>query len=64
MIVGIWLRGAGATEVGLPLRPTELLLFGSAKAGTPLVQAYQATGINLPLKALVLEDAAAKVWLS
>jgi uncharacterized protein (DUF302 family) len=47
----------------LPLRPTELLIFGSAKAGTPLMQASQAIGIDLPLKALVFQDAAGKVWL-
>ncbi len=57
-------HAAGATEVGLPLRPTELLIFGNAKAGTPLMQANQAIGIDLPLKALVFEDAAGKVWLS
>lgn len=48
----------------MPLRPTELLIFGNAKAGTPLMQANQATGIDLPLKALVYEDAAGKVWLA
>ena len=57
-------HAAGAAEAGLPLRPTELLIFGSAKAGTPLMQADQAIGIDLPLKALVFEDAAGKVWLS
>jgi uncharacterized protein (DUF302 family) len=57
-------HAAGAAEAGLPLRPTELLIFGSAKAGTPLMQAEQAIGIDLPLKVLVLEDAAGKVWLS
>ena len=57
-------HAAGATEVGLPLRPTELLICGNAKAGTPLMQANQAIGIDLPLKALVFEDAAGKVWLS
>jgi uncharacterized protein (DUF302 family) len=57
-------HAAGAAEVGLPLRPTELLIFGNAKAGTPLMQANQAIGIDLPLKALVFEDAAGKVWLS
>ena len=51
-------------EAGLRLRPTELLIFSSAKAGTPLMQANQEIGIDLPLKALVLEDAAGKVWLS
>lgn len=57
-------HAAGAAEAGLPLRPTELLIFGNAKAGTPLMQANQAIGIDLPLKALVFEDAAGKVWLS
>jgi uncharacterized protein (DUF302 family) len=57
-------HAAGAAAAGLPLRPTELLIFGSAKAGTPLMQANQAVGIDLPLKALVHEDAAGKVWLS
>ncbi len=57
-------HAAGAAAVGLPLRPTELLIFGHAKAGTPLMQAVQAIGIDLPLKALVHEDEAGKVWLS
>ena len=57
-------HAAGAAAAGLPLRPTELLIFGNAKAGTPLMQANQAIGIDLPLKALVFEDAAGKVWLS
>ena len=57
-------HAAGAAAVNLPLRPTELLIFGSAKAGTPLMQANQAIGIDLPLKALVYEDAAGKVWLA
>ncbi len=57
-------HAAGAVEVGLALRPTELLIFGNAKGGTPLMQAAQAIGIDLPLKALVHEDAAGKVWLS
>ena len=50
--------------MGLALRPTVLLIFGNAKAGTPLMQADQAIGIDLPLKALVTEDASGKVWLS
>ena len=54
-------HAAGAVEVGLPLRPTEVLIFGNAKGGTPLMQANQAIGIDLPLKALVFEDAAGKV---
>ena len=57
-------HAAGASAVGMPLRPTELLIFGNAKGGTPLMQAAQTIGIDLPLKALAWEDAAGKVWLS
>ena len=57
-------HAAGAAAVGMPLRPTELLIFGNARGGTPLMQAHQAAGIDLPLKALVYEDAAGKVWLA
>jgi uncharacterized protein (DUF302 family) len=57
-------HAAGATAVGLPLRPTELLIFGNARGGTPLMQAQQTIGIDLPLKALVWQDAAGKTWLS
>jgi len=44
-------HAAGAASVGLVLRPTELLIFGNAKAGTPLMQVNQAIGLDLPLKA-------------
>ena len=57
-------HAAGAAQVGLSLRPTEVLIFGNAKAGTPLMQAEQTIGIDLPLKALVWQDANGKVWLS
>jgi uncharacterized protein (DUF302 family) len=57
-------HAAGAKEVGMALRPTELLIFGNARGGTPLMQALQTTGIDLPLKALVWEDPGGKVWLS
>ena len=57
-------HAAGATSVGLPLRPTELLIFGNARGGTPLMQLAQTVGIDLPLKALAWEDAAGKTWLS
>jgi uncharacterized protein (DUF302 family) len=57
-------HAAGAASAGLSLRPTELLIFGNAKAGTPLMQADQAIGIDLPLKALVYQDASGKVWLA
>jgi uncharacterized protein (DUF302 family) len=55
---------AGAAEVGLQLLPTELLIFGNARGGTPLMQSNQVAGIDLPLKALVYQDAAGKVWLA
>ena len=57
-------HAAGAAQAGLSLRPTELLVFGNAKAGTPLMQSEQTMGIDLPLKALVWQDASGKVWLS
>jgi uncharacterized protein (DUF302 family) len=57
-------HAAGAAQAGLPLRPTELLIFGNAKGGTPLMQSRQTIGIDLPLKALVWQDASAKTWLS
>src|SRR5690349_4512957 len=57
-------HAAGATAVGLSLRPTDLLIFGHAKAGTPLMQAVQTIGIDLPLKALVWQDASGTTWLS
>src|SRR5262249_29711173 len=57
-------HSAGAAEAGLTLRPTELIIFGSARGGTPLMQSVQTVGIDLPLKALVWEDAEAKKWIS
>jgi len=57
-------HAAGAAVVGLPLRPTEVLIFGNAKGGTPLMQSVQTVGIDLPLKALVWQDAAGDTWLS
>jgi uncharacterized protein (DUF302 family) len=57
-------HAAGAAEVGLPLRPTELLVFGNAKGGTPLMQSVQTIGIDLPLKALVWQDRSGATWLS
>ena len=57
-------HAAGAAAVGLPLRPTELLVFGNAKGGTPLMQSVQSIGIDLPLRALVWQDASGTTWLS
>jgi uncharacterized protein (DUF302 family) len=57
-------HAAGAAGVGLALRPTTLVVFGSAAAGTPLMQAAPAAGIDLPLKALVWQDADGVVKLT
>jgi uncharacterized protein (DUF302 family) len=57
-------HAAGAKEVGLALRPTELVIFGNAKGGTPLMQSNQEIGIDLPLKALVWQDASSGTWIS
>jgi uncharacterized protein (DUF302 family) len=57
-------HAAGAIAVGLSLRPTEVLIFGNAKAGTPLMQSVQTIGIDLPLKALVWQDGSGDTWLS
>jgi uncharacterized protein (DUF302 family) len=57
-------HAAGAAQAGLSLRPTDLLIFGNAKGGTPLMQSVQAIGIDLPLKALVWQDAPGNTWLS
>ena len=57
-------HAAGAASVDMPLRPTELIIFGNPKAGTPLMQARQSIGIDLPLKMLGWQDAAGKAWLT
>ena len=57
-------HAAGAAEVGLLLQPTELLIFGNAKGGTPLMQSIQTIGIDLPLKALVWQNASGNTWVS
>ena len=57
-------HAAGATEAGLELRPTELIIFGNARGATPLMQSIQTVGIDLPLKVLVWEDASGTTWLS
>ncbi len=53
-----------AAKAGLEMRPTKLLIFGSPKAGTPLMQASPTLAIDLPLKALFWQDAEGKVWLT
>src|ERR1700751_5048139 len=54
----------GAVSAGLPLRPTEVVIFGNPMGGTVLMQDQQSAGIDLPLKALVWEDAGGKAWLT
>jgi uncharacterized protein (DUF302 family) len=53
-----------AAKVGLKMRPTKLAIFGSPKAGTPLMLAAPSSAIDLPLKILIWEDGAGKVWVS
>lgn len=57
-------HAAEACKASLVLRPTILVVLGNAKVGTALMQSTQAAGIDLPLKALVWQDAAGKTWLS
>ncbi len=57
-------HAAGAASVGLTLRPTTLVIFGNPTAGTPLMQAVQTAGIDLPLKALIWQDADGTVNLT
>jgi uncharacterized protein (DUF302 family) len=53
-----------AEKVGMKMHPTQLILFGSPKGGTPLMVVSPTLAIDLPLKALVWEDAEGKVWVS
>jgi uncharacterized protein (DUF302 family) len=53
-----------AEKVGTKMRPTKLLIFGSPKAGTPLMLAAPSIAIDLPLKILVWEDSEGKAWIS
>jgi uncharacterized protein (DUF302 family) len=53
-----------AEKIGMKMHPTQLIIFGSPKAGTPVMVASPTLAIDLPLKALVWEDAGGKVWLS
>jgi uncharacterized protein (DUF302 family) len=57
-------HAAGATSAGLELRPTLLLIFGDPRAGTALMQADQRVGLDLPLKALIWQDAAGQTFVT
>ena len=54
----------GAAALGLPLRANDLLIFGNAQVGTPLMQSAPTTGIDLPLKVLIWQDAEGSTWVS
>jgi uncharacterized protein (DUF302 family) len=53
-----------AEKAGMKMPPTKLLIFGSPKAGTPLMLAAPSTAIDLPLKILISEDGQGEVWVS
>lgn len=57
-------HAAGASSVGMDLRPTQLLIFGNPKLGTPALQASQTSGLDLPLRVVVYEDAGGQVHLA
>ena len=57
-------HAAAAANIGMLLRPTEVLIFGNPKGGTPLMESTQTIGIDLPLRALVWQEASGKTWLS
>ena len=57
-------HAAAAAAVGMALGPTEVLIFGNPRAGTPLMQAVQTIGIDLPLKALFWQDEGGTTWLA
>jgi uncharacterized protein (DUF302 family) len=57
-------HGAGAAQAGLQMQPAHVLIFGHAKAGTPLMVASPLLALDLPLKVLVWEDTDTKVWVS
>lgn len=59
-----WDHAAKGEAVGIPLRPTELLMFGNPKLGTNMFTSKQTSGIDLPLKALAWEDEKGQVWLT
>jgi uncharacterized protein (DUF302 family) len=64
MIFALVDHSGEAEKAGLKMPPTKLLIFGSPKAGTPVMLAVPSIAIDLPLKILVWEDASGKVWVS
>ena len=62
-IAARWNHAAAAKKAGMTLRPTELLIFGNPKLGTPLMQSNQQVGLELPMKVLAYEDDKGQVWV-
>ena len=63
-IAARWRHSEAAKKVGMALRPTELLIFGNPKLGTPLMQSNQQIGLALPMKVLAYEDDKGQVWVA
>ena len=63
-IVKRWSHDEGGKKAGIPLRPTELLIFGNPKMGTHFFTSNQTSGIDLPMKALAWQDKEGQVWLT
>jgi len=63
-IVKRWSHSQGGKKAGIPLRPTELLIFGNPKLGTHFFTSNQTAGIDLPMKALAWKDVKGQVWLT
>lgn len=57
-------HAAGAKSVSIPLRDTELLIFGNPAVGSPLMKCQQSVALDLPQKALIWQDASEQVWIS
>lgn len=57
-------HAAAADKAGLPLKPTQVLIFGNPKLGTPLMQANRKVGLELPMKVLAWEDDDGQVWIA
>jgi len=62
-IAARWRHSEAAKKAGMTLRPTELLIFGNPKLGTPLMQSDQRVGLDLPMKVLAYEDDKGQVWV-
>ena len=57
-------HAAGAKSVGMKLRPTQMVMFGNPKLGTPALQAAQTSGLDLPLRVVVYQDNSGQVFLA